>query len=278
MKSKILFIIVVILSIVACGTTYIAFNAHNGGYDSNKPDDVSQEFWDRTIQYTLYIDKFTKEYKDLPDNLASELNDIAKNKAELEIALDIHVLCIASLTHLTNGDVGYEKEYSKLEDIFGKDLKKAKLDIALVESYIESNTASTLKIVKYNDDEVSPQMKEAINTLIYNTNEYVVLMKNQNFILLPKDPSKAEILEQIDEYKIIIDSTSTNGITEADKEIHDDLYNYKNNILKCMAFMTLYIQTGDAGYLERHKKYSKDLKVSFKEIKELGNKYDLDLN
>lgn len=140
MKSKILLIVVVILAIVACGTSYLAFNAYNS-HQSNKPENVSQEFWDRTIQYTLYIDKLTEEYRDFPDNLASELNDIAKNKAELEIAIDIHMLCIASLAHSINGDGDYEEVYSKLEDRFGNDLKRAKLDLALVESYIENNSS-----------------------------------------------------------------------------------------------------------------------------------------
>lgn len=176
MKSKLLFIII-ILSIAACGTTYIAFNAYSG-YEINKPE-------------------------------------------------------------------------------------------------IKKNINSTPENVIYDEDEVSPQMKDAIYTITYNTDEYALFIKNQDIKRLPKSPNKQEIMQQIEEYQNNITGISLNTITEADKELYDVMYNYQYNIEKCIEHMIAYITYGNVNSLEMHKKYTEDLLIYVRQSKVLASKHNL---
>lgn len=177
MKSKLLFIIVIILSIAACGTTYLAFNAYSG-YDNNKPE-------------------IKKDINSIPENII------------------------------------------------------------------------------YNENEVSPQMRDAIYTITYNTDEYALFIKAQDIKRLPKSSNKQEIMQQIEEYQNNITGTSLDTITEADKELYDVMYNYQYNIEKCIEHMIAYITYGNVNSLEMHKKYTEDLLVYVRQSKVLASKHHL---
>ncbi|MBY0221955.1 hypothetical protein [Sporosarcina aquimarina] len=98
---------------------------------SNKPKDVSQEFWDNAIQTTLYIDNSTKSNESIEtDNINSLLGkDVADmTDAENEIYKEILQLQVTSLlvgiANLTGETEGtafedYSEQYNKLEKRFG---------------------------------------------------------------------------------------------------------------------------------------------------------------
>lgn len=111
---------------------------------SNKPEEVSQEVWDRSIQYTLYIDKLVED-GDSPEALGADLSTLTETKEEKEIVAEVVNLSVKSivlsLAKLTNTSVdeaqkSYDEQYDKLKDIFGSDLKRAKLDVDKVKTYI----------------------------------------------------------------------------------------------------------------------------------------------
>lgn len=178
MKSKILFISVIILSIAAFGTTYLAINAYNG-YDINK-------------------------------------QEIKKN----------------------------------------------------------INTIPTT--VQIDENEVSPQMKDAIHTISSNTNEYALFIKEQDIKRLPTSSNKQGVLQQLDEYRNNISGTSLDTITKADEELYEVMSNYKYNAVKCIDHMIAFITNGNVGQLEMHKKYTEDLLVYVRQSKVLASKYHLD--
>jgi len=125
------------LWIMLCMLTLLLFAC------SSKPDNVNQELWDRSIQYTLYADKLTKEGKQIPEGFASDLNEYAENKTEKEIVVDVSFLAMTSLLQsISSNDEtkkGYDDAYKKLQETFGSDLKSNKLNTDLVESYISKN-------------------------------------------------------------------------------------------------------------------------------------------
>lgn len=129
---------------------------------SSKPSDVSQEIWDQSIQYTIYIDKTTKENKekheDFNDTLLSFISDSKETdltEKEEKIIENIQLLNIESLginliqlfSEPTEDDFKeYEKYYSELEKILGKtNLRHSNLDTEVLAKYISkqaiANTA-----------------------------------------------------------------------------------------------------------------------------------------
>lgn len=134
MKKLIILGIVILLTLSAC---------------SSKPDDVSEELWDKSIQYTIYIDKLTQEGETLPDGLGEELNDLITNDTERDIVVNIHTLSLNSTLYsyanilgnnIEETEKSYNEAYAKLEKVLGaSNLKESNLDINLVENYITEN-------------------------------------------------------------------------------------------------------------------------------------------
>ncbi|WP_107842171.1 hypothetical protein [Metasolibacillus meyeri] len=157
MKNKLLVTIVILLFFIVGGTTYFIYNGKNLS-GSNKPNDVSQEVWDRVIQYTLYVNKITKEGGLVPDGLADELNSLAESKGDKELIIDFHLLVISSLLYKIQGDSEYPEIYKALAEKLGSDLKRTKLNLALIESYIADNVNSAAaKMVTQEQEFLSSQ-------------------------------------------------------------------------------------------------------------------------
>lgn len=129
--------------------------------------------------------------------------------------------------------------------------------------------------VKYDEDEVSPQMQDAIYTITYNTNEYALFIQEQDIKRLPMSSNKQGVLKQIEEYKANIAGASLDTITLADEELREVMYNYQYNAEKCIEYMIAFINTGNKDNLEMHKKYTSDLLSNVKQSKVLASKYNL---
>lgn len=175
MKSKILFIVVVVLAIVACGTTYLAFNAYYG-YESNKADDVT-------------IDSIPKEIK--------------------------------------------------------------------------------------HQNELSPEMENSLYTITNNANEYAIFAKNLFQNKNRSSWNKSDVINQLNEFKYNIESVSSYGTTELDKEFEAVLYYYQYNAVKCIEYAISYVNTGNKDELIMHNSYAQDLKTNMQELKFLAQKHNV---
>ncbi len=84
MKSKILFISVVILSIVACGTTYFGYNAYSKYSDvKNTNNNLTNVEIDRTSQDVPASERYATEYVEPELSLTDkEVNDYAQSDTE----------------------------------------------------------------------------------------------------------------------------------------------------------------------------------------------------
>lgn len=115
---------------------------------SSKPDNISQEVWDKGIQYTLYIDKMTKDSEVVSGSIGSEFNTMDLNDSEREITQTVLTLALKSLVYVVSKEGGtdtkeakkdYDEEYKKLKDIFGSNLSNGKLDMDKVNEFITEN-------------------------------------------------------------------------------------------------------------------------------------------
>lgn len=84
MKSKILLIIVVILSIFASCTTYLAINAYNS-YKSNNQKKLTEELEQNNVNI-IDIQQITQEEQEKNDRIGKEESQIQTEKANFEIS------------------------------------------------------------------------------------------------------------------------------------------------------------------------------------------------
>ena len=115
---------------------------------SNKPKDVSKEYWNEAIQIILYVDEQTNEDKSVDSGLVNGLKVVPDelSKGERGINRDLFILADFSGSYVLASPTGdykeeykqqYDEAYSKLESLFGSStIEKAQLDEAKLENII----------------------------------------------------------------------------------------------------------------------------------------------
>ena len=169
---------------------------------SNKPKDVSQEFWDEAIQITLYIDEQTAEIENVRSNLVNGLGAESEkiSKGENKINRDLFNLAEASGSYSSarpliaeEGEVGeYEEEYKrdydeayvKLETLFGSSiLEETELDESgfedIIAKYKEIGIAENNAKIEV-DVEIREQKKEAAEAKKKQDEEDLEWAKDKN--------------------------------------------------------------------------------------------------
>lgn len=147
-KFKYFFLVTSILLLAAC---------------SSKPNDVSQEIWDRGIQYTIYVNKLTQNGENIPEEFGRDLSELIETDADREIAKAVNKLSINSLLIGLNELLGkdtdeakkaYDETYKELQETFGKNaLKESNLDMKLIEGYVTANQINAQEEKKEKEDE-----------------------------------------------------------------------------------------------------------------------------
>lgn len=128
---------------------------------SAKPSDVSQDTWDKGIQFTILINTLVTTKEKFPDGLAIAIGEFAnpndlstRSEKEKEILNTIKSLASNSLLTVILGQEASEKyqdDYKKLENIFGK----TNLDTSKLNSDEMAKILATAAIKKKQDEKKS---------------------------------------------------------------------------------------------------------------------------
>lgn len=139
MKNKIVtyvFLLIWILVMSACS-------------NSNKPDDITQEFWGNAIQYTLYVNKSMEDGEIANVGIVDEIIPAETNLTEKEEQLKEYIseLGDKSLKYTLKKMTGtaeeerkeYDEQYAKVAEFLGEStLEKSSLDTDYIEGIIET--------------------------------------------------------------------------------------------------------------------------------------------